>query len=229
MSALHTRRTQRLAAEALGSAALACAVVGSGVMAERLADGNAALALLCNALATAAVLWVLITTLSPLSGAHLNPVVSLVQILRRHLTPAEGLAYISVQCVAMVLGVWLVHLMFDLPLLQTSTHGRTGTGQWLAEVVATFGLVTTILLAAHLRSERLPAMVASYIFAAYWFTASTSFANPAITLARSFTNTFAGIAPADVAGFVLAQVVGALIAWAMVALLTRSDTPPLSH
>lgn len=222
MSAPNTNRTQRLAAEALGSAALACAVVGSGVMAERLAGGNAALALLCNALATAAVLWVLITTLGPISGAHLNPVVSLIQLLRRHLTPTQGLAYIGVQCIAMVLGVWVVHLMFDVPLLQVSMHARSGAGLWLAEVVATFGLVVTILLAAHLRSERLPAMVASYVFAAYWFTASTSFANPAITLARALTNTFAGIAPADVAGFVLAQIVGALLAWAAVTLLTRA-------
>ncbi len=219
---------RRLGAEALGSGALAMAVVGSGVMAERLSGGNTALALLCNALATAAVLWVLIATLAPISGAHFNPAVTVIECLRRRLPAGLASGYIAVQCAAMVLGVWVVHLMFELPVLQLSTHTRSGAAQWLAEVVATAGLITTILLASAWRSERLPALVAAFIFAAYWFTASTSFANPAITLARALTNTFTGIAPADVAGFVLAQGVGALLGWAVAAYLKHPNSTP-SH
>ena len=205
---------RRLAAEAIGTALLLAAVVGSGVMAERLAGGNAAVALLANAIATGAMLYVLIAMLAPLSGAHFNPVVTLAMALRRELAPAEAAAYIAVQLAAAVAGVMLAHAMFDLPLLQESTKARTGAGQWLAEAVATGGLILTIF-----GTRRLPgqtaACVALYITAAYWFTASTSFANPAVTLARALTDTFAGIAPGGAPMFIAAQVIGALIALAV--------------
>ena len=203
---------RRLAAEALGSAALACVVVGSGIMAERLASGNAALALLGNTLATGAALVVLITALAPISGAHFNPAVSLVEAIERRLAPRDFFAYIVAQTAAMIAGVWVAHLMFDLPVLQTSMRVRAGAAQCLAEGVAAFGLVATILLTSRARPAAVPALVAAYISAAYWFTASTSFANPAITVARSLSNSFAGIRPADVSAFVLAQFAGALLA-----------------
>ncbi len=202
----------RLLAEALGSFFLFATVVGSGIMGESLAGGNVAIALLGNTLATAAILFVLITMLGPISGAHFNPAVTLVFALRREISAGEALAYAAVQLAGGILGVWAAHLMFDLPILQFSTHARTGTGQWAGEAIATFGLVLTILATLQARREWVPVSVALYIAAGYWFTSSTSFANPAITVARSLSDTFAGIAPEDVAGFVIAQVAGALAA-----------------
>ena len=203
---------QKLWAEALGSFLLFATVIGSGIMAERLAGGNMAVALLGNTAATAAMLYVLIAMLGPPSGAHFNPAVSLVMRLRGELTTAQLLAYVAVQVGAGVLGAWAAHAMFDLPIIQFSQHLRSGPGQWLSEFIATFGLVATILLTIRHRPESVPASVALYIAAAYWFTSSTSFANPAITLARGLSDTFAGIAPSSVPGFVLAQFAGALAA-----------------
>lgn len=204
---------RRLLGEAIGSAILFATVVGSGIMAERLAGGNVAVALLGNTLATGAILYVLITMLGPVSGAQFNPAVTLVMRLRGDGNVAEAAAVIAVQIGAGVLGVWLAHAMFDLPILQVSAKARTGPGQWLGEFVATFGLVLTILGTLRHKPEAVPAAVALFIVAGYWFTSSTSFANPAITLARSLSNSFAGIAPADVPGFIFAQVAGALAAY----------------
>lgn len=212
----------RLVAEGLGSLLLAAAVIGSGVMAERLAAGNTAVALLANTAATVAVLATLIALLGPISGAHFNPVVSLVQAMRNALPWREAGAFALVQVVGCCLGAVLAHAMFELPLVQSSLHVRTGTAQWLAEGVATFGLILVIL--GHRRPEDAPWMVSAWIGAAYWFTASTSFANPAITIARSLTNTFAGIRPTDVPGFIAAQLVGALLALQVAkALFRKSD------
>jgi glycerol uptake facilitator-like aquaporin len=201
---------RRLAAEALGTALLLAAVVGSGIMAERLSGGSIGLALLANALATGAMLVVLITVFAPLSGAHFNPAVTLVFLIRREITAGLALGYGLAQTAGAVLGVWLAHLMFDLPVIQISVHERGGTGQWLAEAIAAFVLVLAILGPARRRPETVPWTVGLTITAAYWFTASTSFANPAVTLARSLTDTFAGIAPSGVPAFALAQVGGAL-------------------
>ena len=203
---------QQLGAEALGSFLLFATVIGSGIMAESLAGGNVAVALLGNTAATAAMLYVLITMLGPVSGAQFNPAVSLVMRLRGELTTGQLLAYIGVQIAAGVLGVWAAHAMFGLPIIQLSAHLRDGPGQWLSEFIATCGLVLTILMTLRHRPASVPASVALYIAAAYWFTSSTSFANPAITLARSLSDTFAGIAPVNVPGFVLAQLAGALAA-----------------
>jgi glycerol uptake facilitator-like aquaporin len=203
---------RRLLAEAIGSFFLFATVVGSGIMAEGLAGGNVAVALIGNTLATAAMLFVLITMLGPISGAHFNPAVTMVFRLRGEIGSGEALGFVVAQVIGGVLGVWAAHLMFDLPVLQFSTKVRTGTGQWLGEFIATFGLVMTILGTIKARREWVPVSVALYITAAYWFTSSTSFANPAITLARSLSNSFAGIAPADVPGFVVAQLAGALAA-----------------
>lgn len=213
-----------LLAEGLGSAALLAGVVGSGIMGVQLADGNDAVALLANALATGGLLVVLISTLGPVSGAHFNPAVSLAMALRGELPWRRFAAYVPVQALGAVAGVLLAHAMFDLALWQPGTRARTGAAQWLSEGVATFGLLLTILLAQRHRPTAIPALVAAYIVAAYWFTASTSFANPSVTLARSLTQTFAGIAPADVGGFVLAQVAGALLALPVAGLL--SGRPP---
>ena len=202
--------TRRLAAEALGCFLLFATVVGSGVMAERLAGGNVALALLANTLATAAMLFVLITMLGPISGAHMNPAVSLVAALRGELGWRALPLYALAQVAAGVLGIVAVHLMFDLPIPELSTKARAGIGQWTGELIATFGLLLTIIGTSRHRPAWVPATVALYIAAAYWFTASTSFANPAITLARSLTDSFAGIRPADAPGFIVAQVAGAL-------------------
>ncbi len=199
-----------LLAEALGSALLAATVVGSGVMAERLSGGNTAIALLANTGATVAALAVLIGLLGPISGAHFNPAVSLVQALRARLTWHRTFGYTLVQILGCCAGALLAHAMFDLPLLQSSLHVRTGFGQWLAEGIATAGLVLVVV--GHRRAWDAPWMVASWIGAAYWFTSSTSFANPAITIARSLSNTFAGVRPADVPGFIAAQIAGALLA-----------------
>ena len=214
----------RLAGEAIGSFFLFATVIGSGVMADRLAGGNVALALLGNSLATGAMLFVLITMLAPLSGAHFNPAVSLVFRLRREITTQQMMLYILAQLGGGLLGVWIAHGMFDLPILQISGTARTGLGQWLGEMVATFGLVLTILGTARTHPRVVPASVALYITAAYWFTSSTSFANPAITVARSLSDSFAGIAPAHVPAFIAAQLAGAVLAhYAGKALFPRDD------
>jgi glycerol uptake facilitator-like aquaporin len=193
--------TRPLFAEALGSFFLFATVVGSGIMAESLAGGNVAVALLGNTLATAAILYVLISMLGPVSGAHFNPAVTLVFSLRREIGAGLALAYVAAQLGGGILGVWAAHLMFDLPILQSSTTVRTGVGQWAGEVIATFGLLLTILVTREASNRSVPLSVALYIAAGYWFTSSTSFANPAITVARSLTDTFAGIAPVDVPHF----------------------------
>ena len=203
---------RRLAAEGLGSFFLFACVIGSGIMAENLAGGNDAVALLGNTMATAAMLFVLITMFGPISGAHFNPAVSLVAASRGELGWRTAGLYILVQLGCGVLGAWAAHLMFDLPTLQLAVKARTGLGQWAGEAIATFGLILTIIGTVRHRSAWVPASVALYITAAYWFTSSTSFANPAITVARSLTNSFAGIAPADVPLFVVAQLVGAVAA-----------------
>lgn len=210
---------RRLLAEALGTALLLATVVGSGVMAAQLAGGNVALALLCNALATAAMLVVLITILGPVSGAQLNPAVSLVMALDRRLAWSAVPPYFAAQLAGAILGVWTAHAMFDLPVLQLSTSVRTGAGQWLGEAVATSGLVLTILGCIAQAPKTTPVAVGLYILAAYWFTSSTSFANPAVTIARALSDTFAGIAPADAPAFIAAQLVGALFGLAAARLL----------
>ena len=221
MIALH----RRLLAEALGTMLLLATVVGSGIMGVALSNGNDGIALLANAGATAGMLYVLIVVLGPISGAHFNPAVTLVMRLRGEMTSGDALAYIAVQVVAAVAGVVLAHAMFDQALLQPGTHARSGGAQWVSEGVATCGLLLTILLGPRYRPKAIPVLVASYIFAAYWFTASTSFANPAVTLARSLTQSFAGIRPQDVGGFVLAQLAGALIAIGIARLLlARGET-----
>jgi glycerol uptake facilitator-like aquaporin len=208
---------RRLTAEALGSTLLAAAVVGSGVMGERLAGGNVAVALLANTGATVAVLAALIALLGPVSGAHFNPAVSLVVALQRRMAWSEAAAYAAAQVIGCCAGAILAHAMFELPLIQSSTHIRAGGAQWLAEFVATFGLLLVVL--GHRRAQDAPWMVAAWIGAAYWFTASTSFANPAITIARSLTNTFSGIRPSDARGFIMAQLIGAVTALALSRLL----------
>jgi glycerol uptake facilitator-like aquaporin len=200
---------RRLAAEGIGAFFLFATVIGSGIMAEHLSRGNDAIALLGNSLATGAILYVLITMLGPVSGAHLNPAVSLVAAARRELGWPDAAFYILVQIGFGILGAWAAHLMFDLPTLQLSLKARTGLGQWTGEAIATFGLILTIIGTVRHRPAAVPASVALYIVAAYWFTSSTSFANPAITIARSLSDTFAGIAPHDVPLFIVAQLVGA--------------------
>ncbi len=207
--------TRKLAAEFIGTAMLLATVVGSGVMGTRLAQGNDALALLANAGATAGMLYVLIVLFGPISGAHFNPAVTLVQRLRGELDNREAVAYFAMQFAGAVAGVLLAHAMFDLALIQPGLKERTGAAQWLSEGVATFGLLLTILLGLRHRAEAIPALVAGYIFAAYWFTASTSFANPAVTLARALTPSFSGIRPVDAPGFLVAQLLGALLAWSV--------------
>jgi glycerol uptake facilitator-like aquaporin len=207
---------RKLLAEALGTALLLAVVIGSGIMAERLAGGNAAIALLANTLATVGGLYVLIEVLGPVSGAHFNPAVSAVMAFRGELPKQALLPYVAAQLVGAVLGAWLAHAMFDSTMLQFSTKIRSGAGQWIAEAVATAGLLLVILRAP---AGRVAAMVASYIGAAYWFTASTSFANPAATVGRMFSDSFAGIAPASAPAFVIAQGVGACIAVALHAAL----------
>lgn len=213
----------KLAAEALGSFFLFATVVGSGIMAERLAGGNVAVALLGNTMATGAMLFVLIAMLGRISGAHFNPAVSFVMWLRKEITAQLLLAFIVVQLAAGLVGVWAAHLMFDLPILQLSSKLRTGIGQWTGEFIATFGLVFTILATARHRPGAISASVALYITAAYWFTSSTSFANPAITIARSLSDSFAGIAPSNVVGFIIAQVSGAVAAFAVANFLLRPE------
>ena len=213
---------RRMAAEGLGAFFLFAAVIGSGIMGERLAGGNVAVALLANTLATGAILFVLITILGPISGAHMNPAVTLVTALRRELRGSDAAAYVAAQLAFGIAGAWAAHLMFDLPVIQYSARIRTGLGQWLGEGIATFGLILTILGTVRHRPQWVPATVALYIVAAYWFTSSTSFANPAITVARSLSDSFAGIAPADVPAFVSAQLAGALLGWLAAGLLYRA-------
>ena len=219
--------SRRLVAECLGTALLLATVVGSGIMAERLAGGNVALALLGNTIPTGAILFVLITILGPVSGAHFNPAVTLAFWLRREIKLNEALAYVGVQIIGAIMGTLVAHAMFEEILLQISTNIRTGPAQWLSEGIATFGLVATILGTLRWRPEAVPTAVGLYITAAYWFTASTSFANPAVTIARSLTDTFSGIAPENAPGFILMQFVGAAIATGLMAWLLRpsaSDT-----
>jgi glycerol uptake facilitator-like aquaporin len=203
---------QRLFSEWLGTAFLLAAVVGSGIMAAKLAGGNGAIALLCNTLATGAILVVLIAVFGPVSGAHFNPAVSLAFALRAALPWQDAILYIAAQVVGGIVGVWAAHLMFELPLWQFSVTSRTGVGQWLAEAVATFGLVLTIFGCVARTPSAVPFAVGLYITSAYWFTASTSFANPAVTIARSLSDTFAGITPAGVLAFIVAQLIGMLAA-----------------
>lgn len=208
---------RRIAAEGIGSFFLFACVIGSGIMAAKLSGGNDAVALLANTLATGAILFVLITMLGPISGAHMNPAVSLVAASRREIKWSDAAVYIIAQLAFGVLGAWAAHRMFDLPMLQLSVKARSGLGQALGELIATFGLILTILGTVKHRREWVPASVALYITSAYWFTSSTSFANPAITVARSLSDTFAGIAPHDVPLFIIAQLLGAALA----ALLAR--------
>jgi glycerol uptake facilitator-like aquaporin len=216
--------TRRIVAEALGTGILVATVIGSGIMAERLAGGNLAIALLGNTIPTGAILVVLITILGPVSGAHFNPAVSLVFAARRELPWIELGPYVVAQCLGAIAGAVLAHLMFDLAPLVIGTQARTGPSQWLAEVVATFALVLTILGGLRFAPSTVPWLVGLVITAAYWFTASTSFANPAVTLARGFTTTFAGIALGDVPGFVIAQLIGAAAAMAVAGILYSADT-----
>jgi len=204
---------RRLAAEFLGTALLLVAVVGSGIMAERLAAGNVAVALLANAIATGAALVVLITILGPISGAHFNPCVTLLMAMRGEMGWRQAGLYVPMQFVAAIAGVWLAHAMFAMPILETSSHLRDGPPQWLAEAVATFGLLLTILGAVRFAPATTPMLVGLYITGAYWFTASTSFANPAVTVARMLSDSFAGIAPPSVPGFIAAQLLATVIAW----------------
>ncbi|MEO8740011.1 MAG: MIP/aquaporin family protein [Casimicrobiaceae bacterium] len=212
---------RQLVAEGIGTALLLAVVVGSGIMGERLAGGNAAIALLANSIATGCGLWVLIAIFGPLSGAHFNPAVTLAMASNGHLPWPHVPPYVVVQVIAALVGVAFAHVMFALPLFTASTHQRSGVGQLVAEGVATAGLLLTIGLARHKGSVVVGGLVAAYITAAYWFTASTSFANPAVTLARAATNTFAGIRPADVTGFIVVQLVVAPIAMRMATWLDR--------
>ena len=220
---------QRLAAEALGTAFLVATVVGSGIMAERLTK-DVALALLGNTLPTGAILVVLITILGPISGAHFNPVVSLVFALKRDLGPREAGLYVAAQIVGGVAGTFTAHLMFALPVIETALKSRTGAAQWFAEWVATFGLIVTILAGIRFARASVPWLVGLYITAAYWFTASTSFANPAVAIARSLTNTFSGIRPIDLPGFIAAELVGAVCGMALAGWLLRQpdDSEPMN-
>ena len=216
---------KRYLSELVGTAALFCAVIGSGIMAEQLAGGNMAVALLANTLATVFALYVLIETLGPVSGAHFNPVVSMVMALRKDLARQHLIGYVIAQLIGAALGAWTAHAMFDLEILQWSTKVRTGPAQWFAEAIATAGLLFVILRSPKGKSSSL---VACYIGAAYWFTASTSFANPAAAFGRMFTNTFAGISPADVPAFIAAEIVGGFLGLMLHSLL-KSENSDGSH
>ena len=222
MAAFDLRR--RLVAEGLGSALLLAVVVGSGIMGERLAGGNVAIALLGNTLASGAALVVLIDVFGPISGAHFNPVVTLVAALRRELSWRHAALYPLAQVIGAVLGVWAAHVMFGEPIVQVSTKLRAGSSQAFAEVVATFGLLATILGTVRFKPDSTPMAVGLYITAAYWFTASTSFANPAVTVARSLSDTFAGIAPSSAPAFIVAQLIGALLAAGLFGWLLKPET-----
>ena len=216
--------SRRLVAEGLGTALLLSVVVGSGIMAEQLSGGSTALALLANTLATGAGLLALILTLGPISGAHFNPCVTLAAMWQKQLAPHEAAAYVLVQLPAAILGVWLAHAMFALPVLELSRHVRHGQGQWLSEGVATFSLLLVILGTSRHGPAKTLMAVAAIITAAYWFTASTSFANPAVTVARALTDSFAGIRPSDVPGFLLAQLAGAITAIACTGWLLQNGS-----
>ncbi len=220
---------QRFGAEFAGTAVLLAGVVGSGIMATTLAGGNAALVLLVNASATAALLYVLIGVLGPVSGAHFNPAVTALFWLRGELPRREAAGYVLAQTGGALAGVLLAHAMFGLALLQSGTQSRNGPGQWLAELIATIGLLLTVLLGKRQRVHSLAALIAAYIFAAYWFTSSTAFANPAATVARALTPTFAGIAPDDVVGFVGAQILATLVAWISAGGCVRTPVRNLAH
>ena len=219
---------QAVASEFIGTAMLLATVVGSGIMGERLAGGNVAVALLANTLATGAALIALIATFGPRSGAHFNPLVTFTEVALKRMGWATAGAYLVAQVLGAIAGVVAAHYMFELPLLMESTHIRTGPHQWWSEAVASFGLLTVILNVAKTRPDFVPVTVGSYITAAYWFTASTSFANPAVTIARSLTDTFSGIRPTDAPGFILAQLVGAGLAVAFFSWL-ESDPPQQHH
>ena len=212
---------RKAAAEGIGTAFLLIAVVGSGIMAERLAGGNTAIALLANAIATGGALIALILTFGPISGAHFNPIVTLAFLIRRDMSSGEATGYIAMQIIGAIIGVWIAHLMFGLPILQLSSHARGTPGEVIGEVIATFGLIGLILSAGRSAPEAVPYGVAAYITGAYWFTSSTSFANPAVTLARALTDTFAGIEPAHVLSFIGAELIGGgaalwIFGWLMV-------------
>ncbi|MEM6466831.1 MAG: MIP/aquaporin family protein [Pseudomonadota bacterium] len=217
--------SRRLAAEALGTLLLVCTVVGSGIMADNLSD-DVAISLLGNTIPTGAILVVLITLLGPISGAHFNPAVTFAFALKGQISLSESAQYVVAQIAGGILGALIAHAMFDLDIVQTSTTVRTGTAQWFAEVVATFGLVGTILAGLRFKPDAIPWLVGLYITAAYWFTASTSFANPAVAISRSFTDTFSGIRPVDLPGFITAELVGAALAVAVFGwlLAAQADT-----
>jgi glycerol uptake facilitator-like aquaporin len=216
---------RRVAAEALGTALLVATVVGSGIMAETLTK-DVALALLANTLATGAILVVLIAVLGPISGAHFNPAVSLILFLKRDLPVGELAPYTAAQIAGGIAGTFIAHLMFALPMLESSQHARTGGAQWFSEWVASFGLAATILAGERFRQSAVPWLVGLYITAAYWFTASTSFANPAVAIARSLTNSFSGIRPVDLPGFVAAELLGAVCAFGVMGWLLAAPTKP---
>jgi glycerol uptake facilitator-like aquaporin len=216
---------RRFVAEALGTAILVATIVGSGIMADRL-SGDTAVSLLGNTIPTGAILVVLITILGPISGAHFNPAVTMVFALRREIAARDAAAYVLMQIVGGIAGTWAAHLMFDLPVFQLSVTVRTGMPQWTAEAIAAFGLVLTILCGVRFREAAVPWLVGLYITAAYWFTASTSFANPAVAIARSLTNTFSGIRPIDLPGFALAEIAGALLAMVLAGWLLADQSDP---
>ena len=218
--------SRKLLAEALGTGFLLMTIVGSGVMGDALANQQPGDTLTPHAMVIGAMLYVLITLFGPVSGAHFNPAVTLVFCLRGDLPKAEALAYTAVQIAAGIAGVMLVHLMFDTEILQSSAKARTGPGQWLAEVIATAGLVMVILGGLRVNAALIPALVGLYIMAALWFTASTSFANPAVTIARMFTDTFSGIAPQHAPAFIAAQIIGALLGWGLASLVWKEDLSP---
>ncbi len=214
---------RRLFAEWLGTFFLLATVVGSGIMAERLAGGNVAIALLGNTIPTGAILVVLILVFGPISGAHFNPAVTLAFVIRREIGPGASVQYVAAQVFGGILGVFAAHIMFDNPIFDPSTTARTGIGQWVGEFVATFGLVATILGCLKSRPDAIPYAVGLYITAAYWFTSSTSFANPAVTIARGFSNTFAGIDPAHITAFVVIQLIAAIVATITFRWLLKDD------
>lgn len=215
---------RKLAAEGLGTAFLLIGVVGSGIMGETLAGGNVAIALLANAIATGCMLYLIITTLGPISGAHFNPAVTLAFLLRGEITARDAVLYVSVQIPCAILGVWATHLMFDMSILQSSTTmHRTGIAQWSSEIIATFGLLFVIFGGLRARPDAVPTLVALYITGAYWYTSSTSFANPAVTIARGFSDTFAGIYPGHIFAFILAQIVAVGIGHVVLRWLFTSD------
>ncbi|QDY99425.1 aquaporin family protein [Nitratireductor mangrovi] len=217
--------SRRLAAEALGTGLLVATVVGSGIMADKLTD-DVALALLGNTIPTGAILVVLITILGPVSGAHFNPAVSFAFALKREIAAGAAMAYVAAQIVGGIVGSFAAHAMFELPILQFAATVRTGPGQWFAELVAAFGLVFTILAGLRHRPDAIPWLVGLYITAAYWFTASTSFANPAVAIARAFSDTFSGIRPADLPGFIIAEMAGAALAVALAGWLLAAVKSP---